>query len=81
MSGAVPCFGDIIADIFDSIFEKVAFVGYEADSISEKNFADAFKVNEDCVKVDTLEKNVINYGVFDRHKLGFNEVNFVCVSD
>ena len=47
MSVTVPCFGDIMADIFDSSFEKVVFVKYEADSIFEKNFTESFKVNED----------------------------------
>ena len=53
MSGAVSRFGDVMANIFDSSFEKVTFVESEADSIFEKNFTGAFKVNEDFVKVAT----------------------------
>ena len=51
-----------MANIFDSSFKKVKFVESETDSIFEKKITDAFKVNEDCVKVDTEEKNVINHG-------------------
>ena len=76
MSGAVPRFGDITADIFNSSFEKVTFFESEADSIFEKNFTDAFKVNGDCVNVAIEEKNVINNGAAARHKRGFIEVNF-----
>ena len=81
MSGEVPRFGDIMDDIFDSIFEEVTFFYSESDSIFEKNFTDAFKVNEDYVKVATEYKNVINYGASAGHKLGFIEVNFFCLSD
>ena len=31
LSKAVTCFGDVLADIFDLIFEKVTFVESEAD--------------------------------------------------
>ena len=62
MSRAVPCFGDIMANIFDSSFKKVKFVESETESIFEKKITDAFKVNEDCVKVATEEKNFINHG-------------------
>ena len=47
MSGAVSHFGDVMANMFDSSFEKVIFVESEADLIFEKNFTDVFKVNED----------------------------------
>ena len=40
-------------DVFDSSFEKVTFFESETDSIFEKNFTDASKVNEYCLKVDT----------------------------
>ena len=66
-----------MADIFDSSFEKVTFVESEADSIFEKNFTDAFKINEDYVKVTTEEKNVINGGAAAGHKLVFIEVIFL----
>ena len=69
-----------MADIFDSSFKKITFVESEADLIFEKN-TDAFKVNDDYVKVDTEEKNVINNGVAARHKLGFIEVNIFYLSD
>ena len=61
-SGEVPCFGEIMVDIFDSSSEKFTFVESEADSIIEKIFTDAFKVYEDFIKVATEEKNVINNG-------------------
>ena len=51
MSGAVTRFGDVMADIFNSSFEKVTFVKSEADSIFEKKRTDTFKVNEFFVKV------------------------------
>ena len=70
-----------MANIFYYSFEKVTFVESEADSIFEINFTDALWVNEDCVKVDTEEKNLINDGAADRHKLGFIGVNSVCLSD
>ena len=70
-----------MADIFKSSVEKVTFVKSEADSIFEKNFTDAFKVNKDCVKVATGEKNYINDGKADGHKLGFIEVNFICFGE
>ena len=79
-SVAVPCFSDIMDDIFDSIFEKVTFFKSESDSIFEKSFTDEFKVNEDCVKVSTEDNNVINYSVASRHNIGFIEVNSVCIS-
>ena len=53
MSCEVTCFGDVMADIFDSIFEKFTFFKSEADSIFDKKFTDTFKVNEDGVKVAT----------------------------
>ena len=81
MSREVRLFGDIMSNIFNSSFEKITFVEYEADSIFEKNFTDAFKVNEDCVKVASEEKNFINNDAAVRHKHGFIEVNFVCLSD
>ena len=81
MSGAVPRFGDIMDDIFDSIFEEVTFFYSESDSIFEKNFTDAFKVNDDYVKVATDDKNVINYGASAGHKFGFIEVKSSCLSD
>ena len=40
-----------MADIFDSSFEKIASIESEAESIFEKIFTDAFKVNKDCIKV------------------------------
>ena len=70
-----------MANIFDLSSEKVTFVKSEADSIFEKNFTDAFKVNEDCVKVAAYKKIVINNGASSIHKLSFIEVNFVCLSD
>ena len=70
-----------MADIFDLSFEKVKFVESETDSIFEKNFTDAFKVNENCVNVATEYKHVINNGVAAGHKLGFIEANVVCFSE
>ena len=70
-----------MADIFDLSFEKVTFVESGAELIFEKNFTDAFKVNKDCTKVATEEKNVINDGAAAGHKIGFIEVNLVCLSD
>ena len=81
MSGPVPRFSDIMANISDLIFEKVTFVKSEADSIFGENFTDAFKVNEDFVRVATEEKNAINDCAASIHKLGFIELNFVCLSD
>ena len=63
-----------MADIFDSSSEKVTFVESEADSSFEKQFKDAFQVNEDCVKVSKEENNLINGGEISGHKLGFVEV-------
>ena len=74
MSGAVPCFGDVMADIFDSNFEKVTL------NIWEK-FTDIIKVNEDWVKVATEEKNVINNDEAAVHKIGFIKVNLICFRD
>ena len=70
-----------MADIFDSSFEKVTFVESRADSIFEKNFRDALKVNEDCVNNDIEEKNTIKYGAVVGHNIGFIEVNSFCLSD
>ena len=81
MIGAVPLFGYVMADTFDSSFEKVTCVESESDLIIEKNITDTFKVNEHFVKVSTEEKNVIRNAVADRHKLSFIEVNFVCLSN
>ena len=64
-----------MADIFDSSFEKVTFVESESDSLFEKQFIDAFHVNEDCAKVAKEEKNFINDGETSGHKLGFVEVS------
>ena len=70
-----------MASIFDSSFEKFTVFESEADLIFGKNFTNLFKVNEDCVKVATEEKNVINNGAAAGHKLGFIELNSVCLSD
>ena len=70
-----------MADIFDLISEKVTFVESKADPIFEENFTDAFKVNNDCFKVATEEKNVIKNCAADRHELGLIEVHIVCLSD
>ena len=70
----------MMANIFDLSFEIITFDESEADSIFEKKITYAFKVNEDCVKVATEEKNVINNGAAARHKLGFIDVNLVCLS-
>ena len=58
LSGAVPRISDIMADIFDSIFKRITFVESEADSIFEKNFTDAFKVNEDFSRL--LQKRILS---------------------
>ena len=79
--GAVPYFDDIVADILNSIFDKVTFVESEADAVFEKNFTDSFEVNEDRVKVSIEENNVINNGKAAGNKLGFIEVNSVCLSE
>ena len=81
MSAAVPRFGDVMSEISNSTFEKVKFFESEADLIFEKKPTDAFKSNEDCVKVATEEKNVINNGAESGHKISFIEINFVCLSD
>ena len=47
LSGAVHRFDDVMANTFHSIYEKVTFVKYEADSIFEKKFTEKLKVNED----------------------------------
>ena len=70
-----------MADTFDSSFEKIIFVESEDNLIFEKKITDAFKANENCVKVATEEKNVINNGAAARHKLGVVEVNSVFLSD
>ena len=62
MIGAVPLFGYLMADTFDSSFEKVTCVESESDLIIEKNITDTFKVNEHFVKVSTEEKKAINDG-------------------
>ena len=49
-----------MANIFESIFEKVAFIGSEADLVFEKKFTDAFKENEDFGKVVIEEKKFRN---------------------
>ena len=46
-----------------------------------KNFIDALNLDEDCVKVDTEEKNVINNGVATGHNIGFIEVKIFCFGD
>ena len=79
MSAAVPRFGDVMSKISNSTFEKVKFFESEADLIFEKKLTDAFKANEDCVKVATEEKNAINNGAVARHKLSFIEVIFACL--
>ena len=56
-----------MADIFKSSVEKVTFVKSEVDSIFEKTFTDAFKVNGCCVKVATEENNITNNGATARH--------------
>ena len=70
-----------MSKISNSTFEKVKFFESEADLIFEKKPTDAFKSNEDCVKVATEEKNVINNGAESGHKISFIEVNIVCLSD
>ena len=70
-----------MADIFDSSFEKVRFVDSEADSKFEKHFTDELKVNEDCSKVATEEKNFINNGAASGQKISFIEVRLVCLID
>ena len=75
LSGAVYRFGDVMTNIFDSIFEKVKFIKSEADLIFGENFTDAFKVNKDWFKVYKEYKNVINIGAADRHTIRFIEVN------
>ena len=68
-------------DVFDSSFEKVTFFESETDSIFEKNFTDASKVNEYCLKVDTEYNSVINGGAAIGYKLNFIDINSVCLSD
>ena len=70
-----------MADIFDSSFEKVTFVESEADSKILKKFTYELKVNDDCVKVATEEKNFINNGAASGQKISFIEVRLVCLSD
>ena len=53
MSGAVYLFGDVMVGILKSIFQKVTFFESEADSIFEKSFTDALKINEYYVRVAT----------------------------
>ena len=62
MSGAVPRFGEVMDNIFDSNFFKATFIESKADSICEGKFTESLKVNEDSVKFDTGDKNDINTG-------------------
>ena len=81
MSGAVYLFGDVMVGILKSIFHKVTFFESEADSIFEKSFTDALKINEYYVRVATEENNVINNGAAVVHKLSFIEVKHFCLGD
>ena len=81
MSGAVPLFGDIMVNIFESSFEKVTFVKSKADSIFEKHFTDAIKSNAYCIKVATEKKNVINIGAATGHSLVLLRCIIFCCSN
>ena len=64
---------------FKSIFQELAFVQFESESIFIEDFVYAFEINENEFKIGRLCKDIVDNSFTARLRFPIDDVNIICV--